>query len=131
VLTNSTTSKSLFSTISHKLYNVLRVVTEEYNNNKELVCAIDDTMVNWKIFSHRKNKQGRLPLFIALEQGVKWSDGLNEILKGYGGAIEHVDVATGLEAFMLSAAGTNTNLETVFMLLHDHPAAINPYVMLK
>jgi len=90
----------------------------------------DDIFVNWKVFSNIKNKQGRLPLFIALEEGVKWSDGLDMILKGNGGAIENVDAVTGFEAFMLSAVGTNSNLETVFNLLQDHPAAINPYVVM-
>jgi len=107
------------------------VVTEEYNTNKQLLCEYDDVIVNWKMYSNLKDEQGRLPLFIALEQGVQWWDGLNMILKGNGGAIEDIDVATGLEAFMLSAVGTNTNLETVFKLLQDHPAAINPYLMMK
>jgi len=76
-------------------------------------------------------KQNFVPtLFIASQQNVKWSDGLCNILNGYGAAIEDADVVTGLEAFMLAAAGKESDLETIYNLLLDHPAAINPYVIL-
>jgi len=89
------------------------------------------TFVNWGIVSRTKNGQGRLPLFTACEKGLQWSQGLYEIVEGYGAAIEGRDESTGLEAFILAAVEpTSCSLETVFSLLQDHPAAINPYVTL-
>jgi len=91
----------------------------------------DDVFVNWRIYSQKKNELGRLPLFTASEQSIKWSDGLCNILAGYGAAIEEVDTVTGMEAFMLAGVGKASDMESVYKLLHDHPAAINPYVVIK
>jgi len=114
-----------FSCISQKLFKLFGMDAGKIN---EELCDQDDIFVNWKICSQRKNEQGRLPLYTALEQSVKWSDGLHGILEGNGGAIEEADVITGLEAFMLAAIGRNSEMETVYRLLKNHPAAINPYV---
>ena len=43
-------------------------------------------------------------------------------------AFSRVDPKTGLEAFMLAAVGSNSKLESVYGLLKNHPAALNPYV---
>jgi len=99
----------------------------ERENNKVNVNI--KVFVNWQNYSQKRNKQGRLTLYTALEQEVTWSDGLGEILEGNGAAIEETDGITGVEAFMLAAVGSNSSLEIVFKLLEDHPAAINPYVM--
>jgi len=92
-----------------------------------------DAFVHWRKYSLKQQQEptGRLPLFTALEKGVLWSEGLCDIVKGYGAAIETTDVVTCLEAFMLAAIGTNSNLETIYHLLLDHPAAIHPYVQDK
>jgi len=100
-------------------------------NEKVLFNDKDVILIrNWRVHARTKNDEDRLPLFIASQQNVKWSDGLGNILNGYGAAIEDVDVKTGLEAFMLAAAGKESDLETIYKLLLDHPAAINPYVIL-
>jgi len=95
----------------------------------ELCCAQDNIFVNWGVYSKLKNHQGRLPLFIALEQKITWYDGVAMILKGNGAAIENIDPKTGLDSFMLAAIGSNSSLEIIYRLLLDHPAAINPYMM--
>jgi len=115
-----------FCLISKDTYKMLGIGFEkEYNRLRDE----DDIFVNWRIYSQKRNEQGRLPLFTASEQNMKWSKGLSELLEGYGAAIEETDVITGLEAFMLAAIGTTSNFETVFKLLQDHPAAINPYII--
>jgi len=123
-------STRYFSSISQKLQKLLGIGGNEKYWDK---WRDEDDLffVNWRIYSKVRNEQGRLPLFIALEQNVTWFDGgLCKILKGYGASIEYTDTVTGLEAFMLAAVGTNSNLETVYKLLQDHPAAINPYVIM-
>jgi len=111
-----------FVLISLHLYQSLGM------DKKRRVKETDHIFINWRIYSQTKQKQGRFPLFTALEHNLTWSDGLNKIIKGYGAAVEDVDIVTGLEAFMLAAVGTKSNMETVFLLLQDHPAAIIPYV---
>lgn len=126
---NDVMDKGPFSPISHAICQRLGM-EKHYDLVLNDYDAVDEIFVNWKIISRNKNHQGRLALFSACEQGLKWSDGLGEIVKGYGAAIEERDEVTGLEAFMLSAAGpkSSCSLETIFSLLQDHPAAINPYV---
>jgi len=106
-----------------KLNNFLRdnldVFVMQYNAN---------VFINWRIYSKNRNEQGRLPLYTALENNFKWSDGLDKIWESNRTAVEEVDVTTGLEAFMLAAVGSKSNIGTIFHLLQDHPAAINPYV---
>lgn len=78
--------------------------------------------VNWSIFSQARNEQGRLPLYSLVEQNVKWSDGLCNVLEDNGAAIYERD-ERGLEAFMLAAIGEKSNLETVYKLLEFYPVA--------
>jgi len=123
VINNNTTR--YFSSISQKLQKLVGIGNFFYNFRDE----DDQLFVNWRVYSKVKNNQGRLPLFIALEQNVTWFDGgLCKVLKGNGAAIEYTDKLTGLEAFMLAAVGTKSHIETIYKLLQDHPAAINPYL---
>jgi len=85
--------------------------------------------VNWRVCSKIKTREGRFFLFTAIEKHISWRCGLSAVLQGNGAAIEDKDVVTGLEAFLLAAVGPYSDLETVFKLLQDHPAAINPYVL--
>jgi len=116
--------KSSFLPTSETMYKCLGMANDE----KEFLGGRDALFVNWKICSRMKNALGRLPLFTAAEQSIKWSDGLFNILEGYGAAIEESDTPTGLEAFMLAGIGENSDMETVYKLLENHPAAINPYI---
>ena len=80
--------------------------------------------VNWTQWS--KENDNRSPLFAAAEENLTLSDELHHILRFDGSAT--VDPVTGLEAFMLAAVGEDSKLESVYVLLENHPAAINPYV---
>jgi len=122
---HNTTSVSAISQKLHKLLE-MNTIIKDLNLRRH-----DKIHVNWRQYAKMKNQQGRLLLFTALEQSINWSDGLSNILQGNGAAIENTDVITGLEAFMLAAVGSNSNMETVFRLLQDHPGAINPYVRIK
>jgi len=119
-------NKRSFSLISQQVYKLLGMGNENYYGT---LGNDDHVFVNCRILSQTKNKQGRLLLFTASEKNIKWSDGLCNILESYGAAIEEVDAVTGLEAFMLAGIGDESDMETVYKLLQDHPAAINPYVV--
>jgi len=120
--------KLSFSPTCKNVYNCFRIEEEYYKDNDSYIYST--LFVNWRLFCQTKNEQGRLPLFTALAQNLKWSDGLCKIWKNNGAAIEETDTVTGLEAFMLAAVGPYRSIETVFTLLRDHPAAINPYVIM-
>jgi len=117
-----------FFPLSKRMY---KLITNNGNDTQyDDVCDKDAIFVNWKVYSQKRNEQGRLLLYTALEQGVRWSNGLREIWEGNRAAIEEVDTITGLEAFMMAAVERNSSMETVYKLLIDHPGAINPYVRL-
>jgi len=111
------------SPISQKIRGLIGSDANAKGDNLEVVY------VNWRIYAKKKNyENGRSLLFTAIVNNIKWSEGLCNILQGNGTAIEDRDAVTGLEAFMLAAVGAKSNMESVFRLLQDHPAAINPYV---
>jgi len=67
---------------------------------------------------------GRPLLFSATESKVKWSDQLQSIFESNMQAVEEMDPFTGLAPFMLAAVGTDSDLETVYHLLIEHPTTI-------
>jgi len=106
------------SPTSLNLFKILGIRNEEYVGDE---CQV---FINCKI----KQEHGRFLLYTALEHKLKWSDGLDDIYNSYGAAIEDADVMTGFEAFMLAAVESNSNLDTVYRLLQNYPAAIIPCV---
>jgi len=52
-------------------------------------------------------------------------DGMKHIFDSYRPAIEHDnDALTGLPLFTLAAVGPNSDIESVYRLLKEHPAAL-------
>ena len=109
-----------------------------YNITQQLIniCGLDNVpqlidrlYVNWKSYATERNtNNGRLPLFAAAEGNLNLGNGIGHILQANRAAIEEVDPVTGLEAFRLAAVGSDSKLESVYTLLQDYPAAINPHV---
>jgi len=107
-------------------------------NNFERVIYIKPKRItvyyNWKLAARIKNKSGRLPLFSAIEKGMKWLDKkpscrehrgeLAMILGANLAAVEETDYITGLRPFMLAAVGPDSDFEAVYNLLLEYPAAI-------
>jgi len=87
-----------------------------------------DLYVDWNVHAFQYERPA---LFRAAEDNLGLSEGLNDILHANGAAIQEVDPKTGLEAFMLSAVGSESNLETVFTVLQYHPAVIIPYTVVS
>jgi len=102
----------------------------EYQNSSSKACQnynpFDKAVTT---YIRLRDDRGRWLLCTAAEKGMKWEDGLREILDAGMPAVEETDIITSLEPFMLAAAGPNNcNLEGIFRLLQEHPAAIIPYV---
>lgn len=115
------------SRIPSELFNVLIYSTIYCDHDDEPINNRSKTsvgFVNWAVCGKIKDSRGRLPLAFAAESGLKWSEGLHDLYNSNKPAIEKTDVVTGLQPFMLAAIGLKSDLETVFMLLQEHPAAI-------
>jgi len=124
-LTNAFENLSLSPT-SQKMCKLF--LMEKYYLDMAVSQFTASLFINWRIYSKNRDEQGRLPLFTALEHNLELSDGLDKIWENNGAAVEEADITTGLEAFMLAAVGSNSYIGTIFHLLQDHPAALNPYV---
>lgn len=67
------------------------------------------------------DSNGRYPLHVGAEIGLKWHNGLKTILDAYSVAVEVPDPKSGLYAFMLAALGDNYDLNAVFNLFLEQP----------
>ena len=69
---------------------------------------------------------GRLPLHIAVEMGLRWNDGLRDIINAFDGALEEPHSVMGFYPFILYAqAGPgNKDLDTLYNLVREQPKLI-------
>ena len=63
---------------------------------------------------------GRLPLHLALENGMDWEDGVEDIMLYAPRAVSTRDVKTRFYPFMQAAVGDMYDLDTVFQLLQQN-----------
>jgi len=78
----------------------------------------------WKTWARlRGADDGRLPLFTAAARSLKWSY-LKQIFAANMPVINEIDVLTGLPLFMLAATGQTSDIESIYNLLKELPAAI-------
>jgi len=97
----------------------------EHALNNDTDKKLGTTVYDWKECARIKDKYGRLPLHTAVARDLKWSEWLQHILHSNLAAIEEIDNLTGLEPFMLAAAGPNSDLEATYNLLRENPAAVH------
>lgn len=109
----------------------LRESLEEANYHPHRLANVIDGKLhhyglyyNWKGCAKIKDKLGRLPLIIAAERSLKWSHWLQKIFIANMPAIELTDPVTALKPFMLASVGIDSDLEAVYRLLREYPAAI-------
>jgi len=67
------------------------------------------------------NRNGELPLDVALQHGLKWQDGADLLLRAAPRAIKTRNMFTRLYPFMSAAIGERSDLGTIFELLREHP----------
>ncbi len=71
-----------------------------------------------------KDKKGRLPIHIAAQRGLKWEDGMKDIVEANFVGLAHGDDETGLYPFALAASSNGLeekDLECIFELLRCFP----------
>jgi len=83
-----------------------------------------DMCYNWNVWARVKDGDGRLPLFTAAARSLKWSY-LRLIFNANMPVVNEIDVLTGLPLFMLDATGPTSDIESIYNLLKECPAAIS------
>ena len=81
-------------------------------------------LYNWSVSSSTRDLRKRLPLHRSADIGLRWMDGMREILKANYLALREVDAVTGLYPFMLAAVGETSDMTSVFNLLSSNPQLI-------
>ena len=81
------------------------------------------TSCNMERWSRRRSEDGRLPLFTLLATSLKWIH-IKGIFFANMLAIYETDALTGLKAFMLAAVGAHSDLESIYRLCRENPAAL-------
>jgi len=80
---------------------------------------------NVAAWAKSRNQDGRLLLCTAVAASLEWIY-TKRIFEANMIAIYEKDVMTGLSPFMLAAVGLNSDIESVYRLFREYPAAIGP-----
>lgn len=75
-----------------------------------------------------RDHEDKLPLHVAAERGLKWTEGLKEILESNLSALKENDRQTNLPPFILAATANNSytqDLSSIFELLRHNPESIS------
>jgi ankyrin repeat protein len=70
-----------------------------------------------------RDGSNRLPIHLATECGIQWSQGLSDIVAAYPSAVNHSDGKTQLSPYALAA--TSCDLDGIFELMIRNPESIN------
>jgi len=110
---------------SHK--SPIRYIAKKYNvyTNRLFQALLRDNGYNGggKHLVRIEDQFGRLPLAKAITAGLRWENGVSEILCCYPRALEDVDPVSGLYLFMIAASGDygGGDLNSCFELLRRYP----------
>jgi hypothetical protein len=94
--------------------------------HKTIQCAPDqifNVMRSLPDSAFLRDKNNRLPIHVALEQGLKWSSELVAIININISHLKDKDPLTNLHPFVLAAVG-NSDLRTIHHLLRLHPGQV-------
>ncbi len=81
--------------------------------------------LRYPMATFKRDRNGRLPLHIALECGIEWSVDLVLMINSGSTALQKKkDPVTGLYLFMLAASKPRSNLTAIYHLLRSHPDVI-------
>ena len=106
-----------------------RAFSKQRNN---LPCILHQTMLHTpEYFSevikrfpesvHVRDKNNRLPIHIALEQGMEWSSDLAYLLVTSQEHLKEVDPVTNWPPFVLAGMGESCDFRIIYDLLRKHP----------
>lgn len=78
-----------------------------------------------------RDENGRLPIHVAIERGLKWENGLKELAKIDSTALLESDPLTGLFPHAIMAVGKSADLNLAFNLLMMNPFVLKRYNVTK
>lgn len=88
-------------------------------------CAVIMLLTNaYPRASKIEFKDGRVPIIVAVENGIRWNEGIESLVKATPEYLWARDKKYSLYPFMLAAVGTNNSLHTVFELLCALPELV-------
>ena len=70
------------------------------------------------------DSEGKLPLTYAIENGIRWEEGLEDLLWAFPQALYLQDPKTSLYPFMLAGASKDSSVETIYSLLRAFPVLV-------
>lgn len=70
---------------------------------------------------YARDKDRRLPIYVALESGMRWSISLLFLLTASQAYLKDVDPVTKLPPFVLAGTGTSCELKTIYGLVRKYP----------
>lgn len=77
----------------------------------------------------RTDIHGRLPLHYAIQSGMLWDDGIQDLIRASPKSFTIPDPKTGLPPFMAAACTETPDLTTIFKLLSSNPADLMNYTL--
>jgi len=97
---------------------------EDVISNRQPMHQNVDFYYNWKRWARTRDVDDRYPVFTAAVRCLKWSN-VKQVFTLNMPVINEIDVLTGLPLFMLAATGPTSDIESVYNLLKEYPAAMN------
>ena len=76
------------------------------------------------LWAKKHNEHGRSQLMTAAAMSMKWGC-MKRIFDANRSAIYEIDAMTGLSVLMMAAVGPNSDIESVYRMCKEHPAAFN------
>lgn len=70
------------------------------------------------------DNDGRYPLIHAIENGIDWHEGLQDILNAYPQCLDEKEPVSNLYPFMLAGASKGASITTIFSLLRANPVTV-------
>ena len=93
-------------------------------NPTELMSILDPLLEQYPEAASIPNKDGRLPLHLAIECGRSWYNGVKILYRAAPDVIRSQDPLTGLYPFQLALTSKKCDLTTAYQLLHADPSLV-------
>lgn len=118
----------------HNKDNVWNCISQALSKHKDIPILhqvirnapiyVDKIIENFPHSCYLRDRNGRLPVHVALETGMKWSVSLISIMHANLSHLSDIDPVTGFYPFVLAACEPSSDLRTINHLLHLHPGHV-------
>jgi hypothetical protein len=112
----------------------MKCIEESLSTNKDIPILhkvilhtpehIDDIITSFPDSCFLRDENGRLPIHVALETGIKWSTSLMTIMNSNSEHLDEIDPVTKFCPIALAAVEPSSDLRTINYLLQKHPKQV-------